>query len=396
MKWNNKGHEFDSYYETICNGINLDYGVYCFGAGKIGADVFSIIKSFCNVEGFIDNDVTKIGGHYEGKPVVSIKEKRISGHFILVTVENEHYGEIKEQLRDDGYIEGKDFSYWETFFEKMFPVVLNYQKGKTYVGLTQISVTERCTLKCSNCAHACNYVSITDNDLSIESIKRSADYFFSICDYVNTFVVIGGEPLLYKDLAEVIDYIGEKYRNRMHRFQISTNGTITPSEEIIEKSCKWNVYYLISNYCAQIPKLRAQYDKLLSKLDSSGIKYALFPEDVEWTDYGFKYVEREYNPQMLTRVFDLCHTECHEIRENKFYYCVMARSVNDNMKRGVGIDDYLDIGAMNPDSQIDKRIFMEYTLGYSDKGFLDMCRFCNGSERSRYIIPAAVQDVRNK
>ena len=71
----------------------------------------------------------------------------------------------------------------------------------------------------------------------------------------------------------------------------------------------------------------------------------------------------------------------------------MARSVNENMKRGIGLDDYLDIGAMDPKSKKDKRIFLEYTMGYSKKGYLDMCRFCNGADREKYIIPAAIQDL---
>ena len=272
MKWNNEAHEFDSYHEDIKRNLRLDQGVYCFGAGKIGMDVFQMLNSFCCVKGFIDNSPIKIGKSYNGKLVYSINKLPADGCFIVVTVVKEHYVDIKRQLNDVGYIEGKEFTYWETFFEKMFPVALNYQKGKNYVGLTQISVTERCTLRCVNCAHACNYVSIADNDISVEMIKKSADTFFSICDYVQTFVLIGGEPLLYNGIAEVIDYIGEKYRNRMFRFQISTNGTIVPTDTVLEKSLKWNVNYLISNYSAQIPKLIKQYEKLIGKLDTVGIK----------------------------------------------------------------------------------------------------------------------------
>lgn len=32
---------------------------------------------------------------------------------------------------------------------------------------------------------------------------------------------------------------------------------------------------------------------------------------------------------------------------------------------------------------------IEYTLGYSEKGYLDMCRHCNGAETKKYLITVA-------
>ena len=394
MKWIDKTNEFEKYYESISDCFVLDQGLYFFGAGKIGNEVYSILNRICLINGFIDNNRSIIGTTVNGKRVFALGEVKNCKPFIVVTVASERYDEIRNQLFKEGYYEGKNFVYWETLIKKMLPVALNYQKGMNYVGLTQISLTERCTLSCVNCAHACNYVSIQSDDLPLEMVKESADAFFSICDYVHTFVLIGGEPLLYKNLAEVIEYIGKKYRNRIYRFQISTNGTILPSDDIKEKSKRYDVFYLISNYSVQIPKLKEQYRKLTETLNESGIEFALFPEETEWTDYGFQTVERDDDPQKLISVFDACHTECHEIRGKKFYYCVMARSVNENMNLGVGLDDYLDLDTLDPRSISDKRIFMEYSLGYSEKGYLEMCRFCNGAEREDHPIPAAVQGKR--
>ena len=391
MKWNNKSHEFDLVHERIRNSLILEKGVYCFGAGKIGSKFHNMIKSLCNIIGYIDNDKEKIGGFHDGKKVYSLDEILYDNPYIVITVMPDKYSDIRYQLSSYGLIDEKNYTYWEQFLKNIFPIALNYQMGKNYVDMTQISVTERCTLSCINCAHACNYVSINDNDLPLDVVKKSADSFFSVCDYVNTFVLIGGEPLLYKDLASVIDYIGENYRERIYKIQITTNGTIIPTEEIIEKCIKWNVFFLISNYSSQIPKLELQYSKLTNLLKTSGIEFALFPKETEWTDYGFESVERDDNPIELIKVFDACHTECHEVRGEKFYFCVMARSVNENMNRGVGINDYLDLSKLNPKSEEDKRIFMEYSLGFSINGYLEMCKYCNGAERVFYKIPAAVQ-----
>ena len=109
----------------------------------------------------------------------------------------------------------------------------------------------------------------------------------------------------------------------------------------------------------------------------------------EWVDYGFDYYERKCDDSRLIEVFDACSTPCHEIRENKFYYCVMARSVSDNLKYDVGETDYLDFNQLTNENW--KRELLEFILGYSEKGYLDMCRYCHGAEVNNYPILAAEQ-----
>ena len=38
-----------------------------------------------------------------------------------------------------------------------------------------------------------------------------------------------------------------------------------------------------------------------------------------------------------------------------------------------------------------KKEVLEYSMGYSDKGYLDMCRYCNGAEAKDKPIPVAEQ-----
>ena len=124
-------------------------------------------------------------------------------------------------------------------------------------------------------------------------------------------------------------------------------------------------------------------------LDKSGIRYELGKEEKEWMDYGFDYVNRNGSPEELINVFDTCKTPCREIRENRFYFCVMARSVSENMGMHVGKDDYLDLDTLNSESY--KRELLEFNLGYSEKGYLDMCNYCHGAEAVQFPIPAAEQ-----
>lgn len=38
-----------------------------------------------------------------------------------------------------------------------------------------------------------------------------------------------------------------------------------------------------------------------------------------------------------------------------------------------------------------RRELLEFIMGYSEKGYLDMCRYCHGAESYEYPIPAAEQ-----
>jgi len=226
-------------------------------------------------------------------------------------------------------------------------------------------------------------------DLSISEVYKSADWFFGKVDYIQEFVLIGGEPLLYKKLGDAIEYIGSKYRKKMTIFCITTNGTIVPSEEVLAACKKYNVLFRISNYTKTLPNLKKHHEKIVAALSKYEISYLLSNPDWEWLDYGFDYVNRECSEDELIKVFSSCDTPCREIRENKYYYCVMARSVSENLGLGVGQEDYLDFKELTGENY--KKILLEFNLGYSKKGYLDMCRHCHGKEAKNYPIPVAEQ-----
>ena len=115
---------------------------------------------------------------------------------------------------------------------------------------------------------------------------KSADCFFKKVDFIGEFVLIGGEPLLYRELAKSIEYIGEHYRKQMGNFCITTNGTIIPGEEVLI-ACRNNcVKFEISNYSKTLPWIKERQDKLIRELNKYGILYVLASEDGNWIDYG--------------------------------------------------------------------------------------------------------------
>ena len=77
-----------------------------------------------------------------------------------------------------------------------------------------------------------------------EKINSALDVLHKNVDYISEFRVIGGEPLMNKDWANVVNSISEK--NSDAKIFIYTNGTISPKEEQLESLQGKNVNFLIT------------------------------------------------------------------------------------------------------------------------------------------------------
>lgn len=93
-------------------------------------------------------------------------------------------------------------------------------------------VTLRCNLRCKLCAVYAPYYDKPFHP-TYEFLVKCVDRYFEIVDHIKLFSVSGGEPLLRNDLSRIIDKV-YTYVDRIERFEIITNGTIVPSDNIIE------------------------------------------------------------------------------------------------------------------------------------------------------------------
>lgn len=389
MKWNKRGQELDKRAEAIVKEFADRKQIVLFGARQRGAELRRILEHYCIFVGFIDNDPVKQKNGYEGAKVYSLEEYQNQEFksWIVITASDSNIDVIARQLEKADYKREADFWYYEEFIKDIFPILSFYYFQKLFVYLAQISVTERCTLHCKKCAHACHKVAITADDMKLDMAKESADFFFRYVDVVNEFVLIGGEPFLYADLEELIDYIGRNYREKILTFAITTNGTIVPSDEIVELCKRYRVTVRVSDYTDTIPKLQPRYDLFYDKLSEIEIITWKTKKEDCWFDYGFEEVDRGEDVCQLIEVFDKCRIDCREIRGSRYYYCVMARTVPENMGWRIGAEDYLELKDLQ-----DKKILFEYQQGFSGKGYVDLCRHCRGADAPQFLIAAAEQE----
>ena len=365
--------------------------IYIFGAGILGESLAFTLKHYNCFEAYIDNDVNKQQYGINGLPVISLKKYLEVGNdgFIVIACSEKNRKVIENQISEVG-VKRESFQYIDDFTDDVLPYLAYGKYNEIFVRLAQISLTERCTLRCEKCAHSCYNTNSSFVDLTLEEAKESADYFFNNVDYVDEFVLIGGEPFLYGQIKDVILYIGSKYRNQISNYSITTNGTIIPNKDVL-RACRDNdVIIHISDYSVNIPKLKNRYEELRTVLEENGVRYSFYPSDGVWTDYGIGRIDRNATEQGLKMIFERCHTPCREIRKSKYYYCVMARCATDNLNLDIGKDDYLDLSKL-PKDEIGRMKLLAFQCGLLPKGYLEMCNHCYGSERNNHLIPVAIQ-----
>jgi organic radical activating enzyme len=130
-------------------------------------------------------------------------------------------------------------------------------------------ITTRCTLKCRLCGEYCPYIK-NPVDMSVDKFNRAIDNYFKIVDFVGDFCLSGGEPLMHRELAAILEKSYE-YKDRINRIFIITNATLLFSEkslDIMKKDPK-KFFVNISHYGEHSKKA----DELSHQIEEIGVPY---------------------------------------------------------------------------------------------------------------------------
>ena len=85
----------------------------------------------------------------------------------------------------------------------MYSVLSQKQKEVLKVNSIDLVLTEKCSLKCKDCANLMQYYA-KPIDEDYEQLTSSLDQFMNTIDYVREIRIIGGEPLIYKKIDLIV------------------------------------------------------------------------------------------------------------------------------------------------------------------------------------------------
>lgn len=386
MKWENKGHEFDAFYDRI----SKKKGFYLFGAGDYGTQFLDIMQDEIKILGYIDNNVEKQGKKINGISCKSLEEISLEeDEAIIITMSQIARMQVGGELQKKGYRRDVDFFYIEEFIS----VYNVYKYNKVYFSSISFLPSTACNL---NCRHCLNFNPFAKKFYvrDLEDLKKDLDLFFECVDHIMLFHISGGEPMIYRHTADIIEYIDQHYRNRIDTLRTVTNGTVVPSDSILEKLSRCKIEITVDDYREAVPQYNEQFDQLIKKLEEYKIKYYI-NKVKSWIDLAPEKTEfSDYSEEKLIQHRDACSQSWQELRDGKLYNCnYAAYATVAGIAGAQDIEETFDLYTFTSEK---KKELVEFRLGYTAKGYTNFCKHCMGftKDNVKEVIPA--EQVRRK
>ncbi|MCM1047013.1 MAG: radical SAM protein [Clostridiales bacterium] len=143
--------------------------------------------------------------------------------------------------------------------------------GRVKVEFLVISVGQACNFKCRDCSNFAPVSPACFKRYDVNDIKKDLKVLFENVEYIEKLQIQGGEPLLYSDLAELIDFLYEN-RDKVHEIVIATNGSLIPDDSLMECLKRNSVCVRISDYGIA----QESSSKLVEKLIQNNIRYYVY------------------------------------------------------------------------------------------------------------------------
>ena len=374
-------------------------GVIVFGTGNFGSLIKSALtQNNIMVNYFVDNNFNNCGKKFEEVEVISAKDilKINSDASVLIASLNFRY--LKRQLADLGFknfydvdflLNNFDLSKINTKWSKdrckvqldLYNYSVNATRDKESLKVNSIDLvlTEKCSLKCKNCSNLMQYYERPiDNDLDV--MLKSFDNFLSAVDYCYEVRMIGGEPLMYKNIDKVIEKVLSK--NNVGNIIIYTNGTIVPRGDKINIFKNPKIYFKISNYGSHSRNV----DKLEKVLSENNIHF-ITERVTTWQDCA-RVEKFDRTEKVNKEIFgNCCVNETLTMLHGKLYLCPYSAHVENLKVIKPKVKEHVELF----NEQNNENLKSEIRNLYFGKEFLEACNICNGRDHNVASIPAAEQ-----
>lgn len=250
-----------------------------------------------------------------------------------------------------------------------------FDGGKIFLKQIEVIVTNRCSLKCKKCAAGIQYFE-KPTEFNPDLLIKDYDRMLELIDWVDRIVIIGGEPFLYKDLDKILDGIYQNINtySKVGGIKIITNGTVVPSEKVLDTISKYDTIVWISDYGRQSRNI----GELIDVLRRKKISYSVLNIQ-EWSDV-IQLNDSccvQTSKQLLERRKNGCVTRCRTLAGGRFYLCSLLKSM-----------DYLEITPFDKENYIDiydknAKALMCDMLN-ENSPLPKACSFCNGCSEIKW------------
>ncbi len=372
---------------------NRESRIIIYGAGAYGRLAYKLFKHIGKTPfGFCDRKEIK----KSGMTVLPPDElEKYRDYYIYIATRN-YYEQIYNELRDRGF----EFLYDIKFLldmdididqielsddeedawaqrDKYIEAVNQCRTCETYFVHLEVVITERCSLRCRNCSSLMPYYDCPDN-LDIDKVIEDIKKVVLAVDSIGEVRILGGEPFLNAQIDELIEYLA--HENKIRSITVYTNGTVIPSEGVLQAIERNNVFVHISDYGIKNERRR----QLIDILESNNIQFSCRKYS-SWFDFG-KVEKNSFNDLELQKIFTNCSSaQCFTLHRGKIFHC--PRSAHAHMLGVVQLPDeeYVDVGEENLKKRVNELLHR--------KNYIATCAFCKGTN-GETIKPAIQVDTK--
>lgn len=288
-------------------------------------------------------------------------------HILVVCMNEVNSIYSMNMLIRQGWKLGTNLFSYRDFIEHFFTLYMFFHDKLLYAQNVTISISKKCTLKCIDCSQKMPYQKGLKDEKLLDIIA-TVDSFFNLVDFVENIAVTGGEPLLRSDICEILEEIC-KHKEAFGNMRIVTNGTIIPSEYLLDYIKSENITLEVTDYSVGLSRINEIERLCINKK---------IPFIRNKHPYWFRmWGRKNENPVWQ---YDMCisASHCDGLIDGRYtrclcaYYWSLATNHDDN-------DDYFQLHNQSESLMNQKEKLFDYMNGLTTKkGYLTACEYCGG------------------
>jgi len=375
--------------------------VILFGSGLfIRPAIHSLKQAGIEPVRIYDNSPGKHGTEIYGIKVVKPEKRRENAPAptIIITAAPCHIDSIRSQLMEMGYSDIFDcapllasFEYCQDTFEYgasklnndldryAYEYLLKFYPGKVIIPSLDVVVTEKCSLRCRDCANLMQYYT-SPKDIDHKLLFEAIDILMQCVDHVLEFRILGGEAFMNRNMWRIVNGL-RKYGNYT-RIAVYSNGTIIPTGENLNCLIHDDTFMRISDYGV----LSRKIPQMIPLLNEHGVIYSVLKCD-KWQDCA-EIRNRNRPPGELEATFTCCCAKTtFTLLRDKVYACPFAANA-DNLHAIPSFPNEMLV----INERIGKNEIREQLINMlRTRKYFSACNYCAGRNEELTPLDAAVQ-----
>src|SRR3990167_4287928 len=235
-------------------------------------------------------------------------------------------------------------------------------------------VTERCSMKCKDCANLAQYYEKPEN-AELDEMLSTIEKMCLEMDEMYEVRVIGGEPFMNKEVHLVVEALTSQVK--IKKVSIFTNATIVPRETQWPALTHPKVRFFITDY----DELSRNIRPLIDELDRRGIAYVSEKAN-GWTDCSS--LEKHHRTvKENEKLWDQCCAKnLATLADGRLYRCPFSA----NAAKLAAVPDFKsDYLVVSETSREEIRRFLR------EKTYIEACDHCTGRSYGDAVITPAIQ-----